>query len=289
MHKIKGATIYHEDCIIAFNKLKDDSVDFIATDPPYFLDGMGNEWSDKDLNKRASKAEAVGGLPVGMKFDPQQGKRLEIFFRNVSDHSFRVLKPGAFMVAFSQPRLAHRMAVAAEDAGFEIRDTLIWEHNGGQGKAFTQNHFVNRMNISDNQKERIIQKLDNRKTPQIRPKFETIILAQKPKQGTYVDNWLKWKTGLVKIDFEGELQQTTILRYNKPGKEEQFEHMTVKPIDLMQRLIEMFTVEGQVVLDPFLGSGTTGIAALKSHRQFIGFEIEKRYVDLSVKRIKELQ
>lgn len=288
MKKIGNAIIYNEDCLTAFKKLPDDSVDLIATDPPYFLDGMGDDWSDTKLNSKKAKAHTVGGLPVGMKFDPAQGIKLQKFFAKVSKEALRVLKPGGFMIAFSQARLFHRMAVAVEDAGFEVRDMLIWEHNGGQGKAFTQDHFVRKMKLSSEQKKDLIHKLQDRKTPQIRPKFEAILMAQKPKDGTFVDNWIKWETGLIKIDFDLEPQQSTVFNYKKPVKEELIDHMTVKPIDLMERLIEVFTLDGQTVLDPFLGSGTTGIASIRKGRKFIGFEIEKKYADMSIKRLKKI-
>jgi site-specific DNA-methyltransferase (adenine-specific) len=275
--------ILNGDCLDAFLKLQDSSIDFIATDPPYFLDGMGNDWSDGQLKLKQSKAKAIGGLPVGMKFDPQQGIRLQIFFNKVSKQALRVLKPGGFMISFSQGRLYHRLAMAAEDAGFEIRDMLIWEHGGGQGKAFTQDHFVNKMRISDIDKEKIIKKLENRKTPQLRPKFEAILLAQKPKDGTFVQNWLKWRTSLIKTDFD--VQQTTIFNYNKPNSGKTIDHMTVKPVDLMARLIEVFSIPGQIVLDPFMGSGTTGVAALKTGRKFIGFELEKKYFEIAKERL----
>lgn len=289
MKKNGEATVYHADCFKAFKKLPDNSIDFIATDPPYFLDGMGDDWSDEKLNKKASHAKAIGGLPVGMKFDPLQGKKLQTFFAKVSSEAMRVLKPGGFMIAFSQPRLFHRMAVAAEDSGFEVRDMLVWEHGGGQGKAFTQDHFVRKMKLSPKEKAAIIKKLQNRKTPQLRPKFESLLLLQKPKQGTFIDNWLKWETGLVKIDFPGGSQQTTIFSYQKPSKEKDFEHMTIKPVELMKKLIEVFSLPGQTVLDPFLGSGTTAVAALELGRKFVGFEIEKKYVDLALKRIKRVK
>ncbi len=283
--KIKGAFIYLADCMNVFCKIADNSIDFIATDPPYFLDGMGDEWSDVKLRKRESKAGVVRGLPRGMKFDPSQGKRLEIFFYNVSKEAIRVLKPGGFMASFSSGRLFHRIASASENAGFEIRDMLIWEHNGGQGKAFTQDHFVKKMKISNDEKENIIKKLQNRKTPQLRPKFESILLAQKPKEGTFVENWLKWGTGLIRTDFE--TQQTTILNYRKPNMRKEIGHMTIKPVEIMERLIEIFSVQGQVVLDPFMGSGTTGVAALRKMRKFIGFEIEKEYFKIAKKRLEQ--
>lgn len=285
--ELGNAVIYLGDCRDAFQKIADNSVDLIATDPPYFLDGMGDEWSDVELKKKEARAGTVSGLPVGMKFDPAQGKRLEEFFYSISKEAMRVLKPGGFLVSFSQGRLFHRIAIAAEDAGFEVRDMLVWEHNGGQGKAFTQNHFVQKMKISNAEKEDIIKKLQHRKTPQLRPKFEAILLAQKPKQGTFVENWLKWKTGLIKTDFE--TQQTTVFNYKKPHLRKEIDHMTIKPIDLMERLIEVFTTPKQVVLDPFMGSGTTGIAALQKRRKFIGFEIEKKYFKIAEKRIKDYE
>lgn len=283
--QIKDAQLYLGDCLVSLNKLPDNSIDFIATDPPYFLDGMDDEWSDSSLKKKQDRAVAIGGLPVGMKFDPKQGRRLETFFEKVSKECIRVLKPGGYFISFSQGRLYHRMASGSEDAGFEIRDMLIWEHSGGQGKAFTQNHFVKRMNIDQAEKDAIIENMAGRKTPQLRPKFEAMMLAQKPKEGTFVENWLKWQTGLVQVDFV--TQQTTIFTYKKPNKNKLFEHLTVKPLDLMERLIEIFSIEGQTVLDPFMGSGTTGVAALKLNRKFVGIEIEKKYYDISIKRLTD--
>jgi site-specific DNA-methyltransferase (adenine-specific) len=281
---IGNAHIYLTDCLIGLKNLAPNSIDFVATDPPYFLEGMGDEWSDRDLKEKEAKGGAVRGLPVGMKFDPRQGQRLERFFEQVSREVLRVLKPGGFMVSFSQGRLYHRLAIAAEDAGFEIRDLLIWEHDGGQGKAFTQDHFVKRMRMAAEEKEKIIQKLQGRKTPQLRPKFEAMLLAQKPKEGTFVENWMRWRTGLIRTTFE--MQQTTVFPFKKYHKAEKIDHMTVKPIDLMQRLIEVFSMTGQTVLDPFMGTGTTGIAALVSKRKFIGFEIEKKYFDIAAQRLQ---
>ena len=281
---IGNADIYLADCLVGLKNLASHSVDFVATDPPYFLDGMGDEWSDRDLKEKEAKGGAVRGLPVGMKFDPRQGQRLEKFFEQVSREVLRVLKPGGFMVSFSQGRLYHRLAIAAEDAGFEVRDLLIWEHDGGQGKAFTQNHFVKRMRMTAEEKEKIIQKLQGRKTPQLRPKFEAMLLAQKPKEGTFVENWMRWRTGLIQTDFE--MQQTTVFPFKKYHKTEKIDHMTIKPIDLMQRLMEVFSMTGQTVLDPFMGTGTTGIAALASKRKFIGFEIEKKYFDIAAQRLQ---
>ena len=81
------------------------------------------------------------------------------------------------------------------------------------------------------------------------------------------------------------MQQTTVFPFKKYHKTEKIDHMTIKPIDLMQRLMEVFSMTGQTVLDPFMGTGTTGIAALASKRKFIGFEIEKKYFDIAAQRL----
>ena len=82
------------DCLALLMTVPDNSVDFIVTDPPYFLDQLGDEWDDKRIKRNIGKAGAIGGLPVGMRFDPKQGRRLERFFSFVSTEAIRVLKPG---------------------------------------------------------------------------------------------------------------------------------------------------------------------------------------------------
>jgi len=207
----------------------------------------------------------------------------------ICDEIFRVLKPGGFAVIFSQARLYGRLAVAAEDSGFEIRDMLGWTYEG-QAKAFSQDHFVRRMrHISTAEREAILRRLDGRKTPQLKPCIEPMVLAQKPREGTFVENWLSHEVGLVdtrqSLDgkFPGNLMPCS--KPNKAEKGEGNEHLTVKPVDLLEHLIRLFTVEGQTVLDPFLGSGSTAVAAQATGRDCIGMEIERTYVRIAEGRI----
>jgi DNA modification methylase len=69
------------------------------------------------------------------------------------------------------------------------------------------------------------------------------------------------------------------------GKEDKRDHATQKPLDLMGRIVRDYTKENQTILDPFMGSGTTGVAALNLGRKFIGIEIDRKYFDISCKRI----
>ena len=72
--------------------------------------------------------------------------------------------------------------------------------------------------------------------------------------------------------------------YNK--EEFNIKHPTVKPLQIMERLIEMTTQEGNLILDPFMGSGTTGISCKNKGRQFVGFELDVEYFNLSTQRLK---
>lgn len=283
--------IFNEDCREGIKRLKDNYIDFIVTDPPYFIDGMGNEWNDKRLQNKAKKSGIIGGLPIGMKFDRIQGERLQEFMNPLSNEFFRVLKPGGFCIVFSQARLYHRMAMSLDLAGFEIRDMLVWKYEG-QAKAFSQTHFIKKdKTLSTSQKEILIKELDGMKTPQLKPRIEPMVLAQKPKIGTFVKNWQEYKLGLInsKESLDGGFPSNVMevskhIRNNE--SEEKIKHLTRKPVRLISHLVRLFTQEEQIVLDPFFGSGSHAVASLENNRRFIGFEIERRYFEIAQKRIE---
>lgn len=287
----KNIQIFNEDCREGIKRLKDNSIDFIVTDPPYFIDGMGNEWNDKRLQNKASKSGIIGGLPIGMKFDRMQGEKLQEFMNPLAAEFFRVLKPGGFCIVFSQARLYHRTAMSLDLAGFEIRDMLAWKYEG-QAKAFSQTHFIKKdKTLSESQKESLIKELDGMKTPQLKPRIEPMVLAQKPKIGTFLQNWQEYKLGLInsKESLDGGFPSNVMeisKHIRKNESKEKIKHLTRKPVRLISHLIRLFTQEGQIVLDPFFGSGSHSIASLENNRQFIGFEIEKKYFEITQKRIE---
>lgn len=279
------------DCRKQLKLLPSESVDLVVTDPPYFLDGLDNGWK-KGSSDAPRATGTIGGLPVGMKFDPEQGRALQTFMKEVARELYRVMKPGAFALIFSQPRLSHRMAVAFEDCQFEIRDLCVWHYTKKtQFKAFSQDHFVRRMSLSEDEKLALIAELDGRKTPQLRSQHESIILAQKPRSGTFVENWMRWKTGLMNANatLDGS-RPSNVMAVEKASQTERgaaVEHLTPKPVRLLTHLIELFSTKEQVVLDPFLGSGSTAIAAEATHRNWIGFEINPLYARLATQRLLE--
>ena len=285
--------IYNEDCRSGIKRISDNSIDMIITDPPYFIDGMGNDWNDNSLNIKKAKAGVVGGLPVGMKFNREQGEKLQEFLSPLAYEFYRVLKPGGFCIVFSQARLYHRTAMSLDLAGFEIRDMIGWKYEG-QAKAFSQEHFIRRdKDLSEEEKESLISELQGWKTPQLKPQIEPMALAQKPKEGTFVENWKKFKLGLLntKESMDGMFPGNIIEIPKSVRKNEtdfKIEHITVKPIVLIEHLIKLFTIEGQTVLDTFMGSGSHGAASLKCRRNFIGFEVEPKYFEISKSRLESL-
>lgn len=285
--------IYNTDCRVAIKDLMANSIDLIVTDPPYFIDGMGDDWNDARLTKKTSHSGVVGGLPIGMKFDRDQGSHLEEFLKPLAKEFIRVLKPGAFCIVFSQGRLYHRAGMALDTAGFEIRDMLGWVYMG-QPKAFSLSHFIKKdKTLTESQKDALIARLSEWKTPQLKPQIEPMTLAQKPREGTFIDNFIKYGVGLMNstesLDgtFPGNIMAVP-KRVRAKETSKKIDHLTVKPVTLIAHLIRLFTQKGQVVLDPFMGSGSHGVAALENNRKFIGYEIESKYFNIACERLSDV-
>jgi len=295
-------TIELISCLDGMKKLPENSIDMVCTDPPYFLDGLGDDWNKGKLDKKGASS-VVGNLPKGMKFDRKQSRKFYEFYSEVSKEIFRVLKPGGAFVSFSSPRLYHSMTMAVEESGFEIRDMLAWVYTQSQVKAFSQDHIIEKDKTKTReQKDKLKELCKDWRTPQLKPAIEPMCLAVKPIEGRYIDNFEKYGTGLLntsdetKVDgkFPSNVMTTqegvldTVFLVKKPTKAEKGDfntHLSVKPLELVEHLIKLFTKDESIILDPFMGSGTTAVAAVKSNRKYIGFDINQEYIDISNKRV----
>ena len=150
-------TIHHGDCIQVMNAMPANSIDAIVTDPPYGLGFMGRKWDT---------------LPPSLEW---------------AEACMRVLKPGGHIVAFGGTRTWHRLAVAIEDAGFEMRDSLAWLY----GSGFPKSHSVGKSTGDE--------RYAGHGTA-LKPAFEPIILARKPFKGTVAANVLEHGTGAINVD-----------------------------------------------------------------------------------------
>ncbi len=292
------------DALEILPKLPQESVDAVVTDPPYFLDRLDNQWDPQKIELKAYQRQRVFHLPPGMKFDRNQGKAFYDWFFRVAELIYRVLKPGGFFFAFSSPRLYHRLASAVDDAGFAIRDTFLWLYTHSQPKAMSLLHLIDRMKLSPEQKNLIKERLKNWKTPQVKSVYEPILVAQKPYEETFLQNMIKHDVGLFNMQVRigqnmfpanvllVEESETILDKYfliERPRgaeREEAGGHYTVKPVRLCEYLIELSTVEGAVILDPFVGSGTTALAALRRGRHYIGIDINPHYIANAEKRLR---
>lgn len=402
----KGFILRHGTMVEMLSNSDDNFVDAIVTDPPYGLKFMGKEW-DHGVPSEVMWVEAL-----------------------------RVLKPGGYLLAFGGTRTFHRLAVAIEDAGFEIRDCLSWLYGQGFPKSHnvakaidkasrgvphggadptSPNHGRYKTQATEGKRggsdkgqgygggpgsfmaeqgERVQSEYEDPDAQRwegwgtaLKPAWEPIIMARKPFKGTVAANVLEHGTGAINIDGtriatsdslgggaesqtrgdqkgnegwtrpwmedeeareahaervrqnvaraeelgrwpanvvldetaaamldrqSGELKSghrksgeyTTRAEdsggasrffYNaKASKSERNaglpegvtnKHPTVKPVDVMRWLVRMVTPPGGLVMDPFMGSGTTGIAALDEGFAFIGIDSEREYVDLAYHRL----
>jgi DNA modification methylase len=328
------------DCVEQMKTLEANSVDAIVTDPPYGLEFMGKAWDGF-------------GTPLGFQTWSEQWAR----------EALRVLKPGGHLLAFGGTRMYHRLAAGIEDAGFEIRDTLMWLYGSGFPKSHNLKGEWQGWGTA------------------LKPAVEPIVLARKPLIGTVAENVLTHGTGALNIDasriatddrfgggakgssgfaagYESEGwvagsasgrwpanilldeeaaamldEQSGVsvspapygervsgdksmfgiggLNHSKEfgdsggasrffyvAKASRSErnfglgrniHPTVKPVDLMRYLIRLVTPKGGTVLDPFLGSGTTAVAAIQEGVDWIGCEREPEYVAIIEARIAAAQ
>jgi len=393
------------NCIDLMSELPDCSIDAIVTDPPYELGFMGKSWD-------------ASGIAYSVE---------------VWRQCLRILKPGGHMLAFGGSRTYHRLACAVEDAGFEIRDQIMWVYGSGFPKSHDVSKAIDKaagaerevIGYADPHDPRTamarsiyggkIQDEPGQGNPitvpasseakawkgwgtALKPAHEPIVMARKPLEGTVANNVLTHGTGGINVDgcrvgdevlpehVAGQAQIGTFERSNMvtpervgrwpanfihDGSDEVLElfpetkggtwnttkgarpfnndgeptgytttaqdksngsaarffycakastaernagleglpkkkadtrsdvaagiwkdmsaphqnhHPTVKPVTLMRYLVRLVTPPNGVVLDPFLGSGTTAVAAIHEGVRWFGFEINSDYADIASRR-----
>lgn len=205
---------------------------------------------------------------------------------------YRVLKPGSTVFIFAGRRYAHRCIVAMEDAGFNFKDMLAWEKENAPYRAQRLSSIYKRRNDVLNEI-----KWRDWRVANLRPIFEPVLWFQKPYKigGTIADNVLKENVGawnenaLKKYNLKADktLAYSNIIKV-KIESSDHGKHVAQKPLNLMKLLVELVTVEGQIVLDPFMGSGTTCIAAKMLDRKYIGIDIDPKNVKIAINRLEKL-
>ena len=296
--------LLHNDCLEEIKKLENESLNCVITDPPYFIDKLDSNWSSQKINEEVANSH-IKHLPKGMKYDKSQVKNLYEFYLKVSKVLYEKMKPRAYFFSFSSPRLYHPIAMACEEAGFEVRDMINWVYTQSMPKGMSVNHIIDKMELSENDKNKLKEEYKDFKTPMIKSCFEPICVDMKPIKETFIKNEILYKTGLIdfsnKVGIENDRVPANIITteefneiydknflISKPSQKEKGDfntHITVKPVNLMEHLIKIFSKENSIILDPFMGSGTTGVACKNLNRNFIGMKINEEYYNISKQRI----
>ena len=289
-------TIYNCDCLAGMKQIPDGTVDCIISDPPYFK-VVGEKWDyawrtendyikfSVEWLKQSARCLRLGGtlycfgyfrilslimpyirdmgfelrqqivINKGMKAVSGMATRKYKQFPNVTESILFLIKDNK---KFIKPFLKERQAALGLSAK-EINERIgVKSNGGGMWSIYTGKNVCEQFPTRELW-DRLAEIL------QFNIPYASIAQTFNPQMG-YTDVWDD-------IDF----------------REDDRVHPTQKPVRLIERLVKASTNPNDIILDPFIGSGTTAIACIKERRHFIGFELSKEYFDKAIKRIENEQ
>ena len=283
------------DCREHLPRLEDDSVELLLSDIPY-----GIAMDDWDVLHRNQNSALLGespaqqgklafkrrGKPINgwSRSDRNIGKEYEDWCRSWAHMVFPKLKSGGSVLLFGARRTIHRVVNAFEDSGFLLKDMLAWKKKSAYHRAQRVSVVFERRGLATEAERWKGWRLGN-----LAPMFEPIAWLTKPYciGGTIADNVLEHGVGAMNTNAcqHHGISATNVLEFGF-AKDEKRIHEAQKPIGLVSVLIELTTREGQTVLDPFMGSGTTAVAAQCLNRRFIGFEAVDAFHEAACQRLR---
>lgn len=292
-------SLINGDSIQLLKEIPLNSIDHVISDIPY-----GISYDDWDVLHNNTNSALLGSSPAqesaGKVFKnrgkPLNGwseadKKIPLEYyqwcKSWTDTLFQIVKPASSAFIFAGRRYAHRAICAFEDSGFIFKDMIAWNKEKSAHRAQHISKVFERRGDTEN-----AIKWEGWKVGNLRPIFEPILWFMKPYKigGTIADNLLEYGLGAYN---ESIIQSFSQLPNNlisfRTSKSDIGLHPTQKPLELMKYLIELVSKEGQTILDPFAGSGTTLIACKELNRNFIGFEKNKSYYITAKERLDNFQ
>lgn len=253
--KADNFVLYLEDSVQFLKQLEENSIDVIFADPPY---NLSNDGFSVHAGKRVSVNKGTWDRSSGVEAD------MEFHLLWIRE-CYRVLKPNGSIWISGTYHSIYQCGYALQLVGYKILNDITWFKPNASpnlsGRYFTASH-------------------------------ETLLWARKDPKGKHTFNYQDMKNGLWhETDFikkeAKQMRSVWAITTPKPAEKKFGKHPTQKPLALLDRIILASSNPGDTILDPFTGSSTTGISAVKHKRKFIGIDLDKEYLDLSIKRFKD--
>ncbi len=303
--------LVHADALDLLKKLPPNSADSVIADPPYAIGFHAESW---DTFRTTGK----GGMRLS------EGEAFERWTSQWASECRRICKPGAHLLAFGSPRTFHRLVSGVEDSGLEIRDQLLWVYAQSVPKARKLPGGLATMLKPAYEPILLARAPLDGTTPRNLEAWGTgalnteasrvngywpanLALSHAPgcteagctdgcpaglldaSRPDLLPSRLFFCAKASKQEREAGCEELPLIEdrlYSRPAvRLRRNIHPTVKPISLMRWLVRLVTPPGGLVLDPFCGSASTGVAAVLEGRQFVGIEREGRYVDIACARL----
>ncbi len=249
--------LYYGDSLKFLEQLPENSIDMVFADPPYNLSNGG---FTVHAGRRVSVNKGNWDRSKGFKDDYN-------FHYKWLGAVRRVLKPEGTVWVSGTYHSIYQCGYTIQSLGYHILNDISWFKPNASpnlsGRFFTASH-------------------------------ETLIWARKDKKAKHTFNYDlmrkgKWHTEDFIKKPEKQMRSVWAIGTPKPEEKKFGKHPTQKPLDLLRRIVLSSTKDGNIILDPFTGSSTTGLAAFLYGRKFIGIDKEKEYLDLSKKRFEDLK
>ncbi len=254
--KTEDTCLYNEDCLKVMSKFPDDYFDMIYADPPYKL---SNDGFTCYAGRMVSVNKGVWDKSDGFEADLK-------FHKAWIEESKRILKPTGSIWISGTYHSIYQCGYLLQKMDYHILNDIVWyKPNAAPNLSCTV----------------------------FAASHENLIWARKDKKSRHIFNYELMKKGSYpndKLKNENkQMRSVWAINTPRPDEKKYGKHPTQKPVDLLLRIILASTNDGDIIFDPFNGSGTTGIASKKiGNRKYIGIEIDKKHLDVTIQRYKDV-
>lgn len=255
-YKNEDFTLYNGDSLEIMSRLPDNCIDMIFADPPYMLSNDG-------FSCQNGKMVSVNKG----KWDKSKGFEDDLLFHETwLKQCHRILKAEGTLWVSGTYHSIYQCGFLIQKLGYHILNDIAWfKPNAAPNlscRFFTASH-------------------------------ETLIWARKDKKAKHIFNYSAMKNGKFPEDSikkdETQMRSVWSIPTPPPSEKEFGKHPTQKPLSLLKRIVASSTNKGAIILDPFNGGGTTGIASkIIGNRQYIGIDMNKEYLELTKKKYEHL-